>query len=219
MEYKKLKSCPFCGGKADIQEIPGLGHDIRGVRCVCENCGASGKMFTYGYMSGDRREAYDAAEAQWNNRTVAITESHRITSSEFLKINPYREYVFRLPLEKWVEAVEKALGFKLFFWQKTFIESGVFRCFGKTTAEILRDLSQVNEAPLDLRKYRGRNMRERVYYDGLLRVKAALDAAEVPTREVWLCDEDRRKWMQRQKEESTAKAEAELRPLGKFWDV
>lgn len=139
--------------------------------------------------------------------------------SDFLKINPYREYVFRAPLESWFKAVEEALGFKLFFWQKTYIERGVFRCFGKTTAEILRDLSQTEKPPLDLRRYRSRNQRERLYYDELLRVKETLDAAGVPTREVWVCEADHTKWLLKQKEGSISQAKPEaIKPLGKFWD-
>ena len=140
--------------------------------------------------------------------------------SEFFKINPYREHVFRAPLESWFAAVEEALGFKLFFWQKTYIERGVFRCFGKTTAEILRDLSQINQPPLDLRRYRTKNMRAQLYYNELLRMKETLDVAGVPTREVWTCESDHREWLQKQKEVSVGQAEPEgLRPLGKFWDI
>lgn len=43
-------------------------------------------------------------------------------------------------VERKLEAVEKALGLKLFIWQKTFIERGVFRQYGETTARILKDL-------------------------------------------------------------------------------
>lgn len=40
-------------------------------------------------------------------------------------------------LESILAEVEKALGFKLFVWQKTFIATGVFRQYGATTAKIL----------------------------------------------------------------------------------
>lgn len=40
-------------------------------------------------------------------------------------------------LESILAEVEKALGFKLFVWQKTFIATGVFRQYGATTAEII----------------------------------------------------------------------------------
>ena len=61
----------------------------------------------------------------------------------------YRTVPMDPDLEKTLEAVEKALGFKLFVWQKTYIEHGYFRQYGATTAEILRELLNVSEAPLD----------------------------------------------------------------------
>lgn len=142
----------------------------------------------------------------------------------FFKLDPYREYIFPPDLEKWFAAVENTLGFKLFFWQKTFIERGVFRCYGKTTAEILRDLSQINEKPIDLRKYRARNLRSRIYYEELLRIKETLDNAGVPTREVWTCEKDRNEWLIKQEEKRLYQAMGipkELlgpREMKKFWD-
>lgn len=54
--------------------------------------------------------------------------------------------------EKQFEAIEAALGFKLFAWQKTYIVHGQFRRYGATTAEILRELMQVEAFPLDYTK-------------------------------------------------------------------
>ena len=222
MENKQLKGCPFCGGEAKIQEEE-LGSGIIAAYVLCENCGGRGKKITYRYLNEEHQEAYDAAAEAWNKRAVVITKTEKGKSSGFLMINPYREYVFRAPLESWFKAVEEALGFKLFFWQKTYIERGVFRCFGKTTAEILQDLSQYHKQPLDLRGYRRRNLQARVYGDELLRVKETLDAAGVPTREVWLTEADRRKWIQKREEAANTQVEGipeeQLRPQGKFWDV
>lgn len=50
----------------------------------------------------------------------------------------YRPHYTTPELDKKIEDVEKALGFKLFIWQKTYIEYGVFRQYGETTAKILR---------------------------------------------------------------------------------
>lgn len=46
--------------------------------------------------------------------------------------------------------IEQALSIKLFTWQKSYIKNGNFRCFGKTTAVIIRILTQRKE-PVDLR--------------------------------------------------------------------
>lgn len=221
MEDKKLKPCPFCGAKAEIKES-GHGHDVIAAYALCEGCGATGKEFTYGYMSGRHQEAHDAAAEAWNKRAKQKKESQEeqqnITKSGFFKINPYREYAFRAPLESWFAAVEAALGFKLFFWQKTYIENGFFRCYGRTTAEILRDLSQIDEPPLNLINYRKRDRQARWYCEELLRVKETLTAAGVPTREIFLTEHDRRDYLRRL-QEGKVSVKTEPRPIGKFWDI
>jgi len=85
-------------------------------------------------------------------------------------------------LEKTIAKVEKALGFKLFIWQKTFIERGIFRRYGATTAEILRDLLSVSALPLDYTK----NMEPRgeIYKRELREIKSKLDQAGIATRTV-----------------------------------
>ena len=55
-------------------------------------------------------------------------------------IDIYRYEFLDTKLEEKLEAIEKALGFKLFIWQKTYIERGVFRQYGETTAKILKEL-------------------------------------------------------------------------------
>lgn len=86
-------------------------------------------------------------------------------------------------LEKVLEAVENALGFKLFIWQKTFIERGVYRRSGATTAEVLRELLRTNEPPLDYTR-RPENRMADFYRRELLDIKERLDAAGIPTRKV-----------------------------------
>ena len=67
MTDKKLKPCPFCGGKAMLDR-----HDI-----FCEYCGATIKIPTYsennewGYP--DYKEARREMIAAWNTRTNKIT--------------------------------------------------------------------------------------------------------------------------------------------------
>ena len=225
MEDKKLKPCPFCGAKAEIKES-GHGHDVIAAYVLCEGCGATGKEFTYGYMSGRHQEAHDAAAEAWNKRAKKAEDAQEIqrTNGAF-KINPYREYPFSPELQKWLQGAEEALGYKLFFWQKTYIERGVFRYFGCTTAQILRELAQINEPPLNLVRYRARGDKERWYCEELLGIKEKLDAAGVPTRDVILSDREYKEWFLGQKEKPIRQVSARqdaypgLRPLGKFWDV
>lgn len=97
--------------------------------------------------------------------------------------------------EKQFEAIEKALGFKLFTWQKTYIAYGHFRQYGATTAQILRELMQVKAFPLDYTK-RPTTQRE-AWYRGFLReIKQQLDDAGVPTREVFFNQQQKRAYME-----------------------
>lgn len=102
--------------------------------------------------------------------------------------------------EKTIRAVENALGFKLFVWQKAYIENGHFRQMGATTAEILRDLLDVSAEPIDYTKGVV-NQRQQFYRRELREIKAKLDGAGIPTRAVFFSQRD--KW------EYTHKGEAE----------
>lgn len=96
--------------------------------------------------------------------------------------------------EKQFEAIEAALGFKLFTWQKSYIVYGQFRQYGATTAEILRELMQVDSFPLDYTK-RPTTQREALYRDFLREIKQQLDGAGVPTREVFFTQQQKRAYM------------------------
>ena len=82
-----------------------------------------------------------------------------------------------------LEKVEKALGFKLFFWQKTYILRGFFRRSGETTAIVLRDLLQTNRPPIDFTEL-PRTKKEEIYRHELMKTKEQLDEAGVETRQV-----------------------------------
>lgn len=82
-----------------------------------------------------------------------------------------------------IEKVEKALGFKLFYWQKTYILNRWFRAYGETTAKILRDLLHTEEPPLDFRRPPS-SREDYCYRQDLIDIKQKLDSAGIPTREV-----------------------------------
>lgn len=82
------------------------------------------------------------------------------------------------------EEVEKALGFKLFYWQKTYIMGSEIRRFGGTTANILRSLLDVEGDPLDYTRPAS-GKRDKFYRDTLLDIKEKLNKAVIKTREVW----------------------------------
>lgn len=103
-------------------------------------------------------------------------------------------------LEKTLAEVEKALGFKLFIWQKTFIERGVFRQSGATTAEILRDLLNVNASPLDYTRPLHSNM-ERFYREETKNIKEKLDAAGIPTRTVFFSHQEKVEYIKKERKQ------------------
>lgn len=105
----------------------------------------------------------------------------------------YRPTNFSQELEKTFAAVEKALGFKLFIWQKTFIANTTYRQSGKTTAEILRDLLNVSKPPLDYTKPVENHM-ERFYREETRKIKGKLDAAGIQTRTVFFSRQEKQKY-------------------------
>ena len=106
----------------------------------------------------------------------------------------YRTVTMDTDLEKTLEAVEKALGFKLFVWQKTYIERGYFRRYGATTAEILRELLNVSEAPLDYTRKPSSRMQS-IYRVELKEIKKKLDAAGITTRPVFFTRNDKERYL------------------------
>lgn len=111
-----------------------------------------------------------------------------------LEIDIYGAGLYFPEFEKQFEAIEAALGFKLFAWQKTYIATGNFRQYGATTAQILRELMQVDAFPLDY-SIKPTTQRE-AWYRGFLReIKQQLDDAGVPTREVFFTMEQKRAYM------------------------
>lgn len=85
--------------------------------------------------------------------------------------------------EKLFEAIEAAIGFKLFVWQKTYILTGKWRRFGKTTAECIRELIYPTNTPIDYSD-KPRNMREDFHRRELRRIQEKLSDAGIKTRQV-----------------------------------
>lgn len=63
-----------------------------------------------------------------------------ISMSQIANAPTFNEWIYRTIPDEGVDfdKIEKALGFKLFIWQKTFITRGVFRQYGETTAICIR---------------------------------------------------------------------------------
>lgn len=97
--------------------------------------------------------------------------------------------------ERKFEAIEDAIGIRLYRWQKSYIETGVFRMYGETTAILLRLLTQPIGV-IDIssfgaaKKYLGynQNLKNHNYYEAfkteLMSIEKKLKAAGIRTNPV-----------------------------------
>lgn len=91
--------------------------------------------------------------------------------------------IFKQADEELFKKIETALGFKLFFWQKSFISYGVFRRFGKTTAVCIRDLIRTELPPIDFTK-RPQTPMEDLYRKEIAEMQKKLSAVGIETRKI-----------------------------------
>lgn len=97
------------------------------------------------------------------------------------------------------EKIEKALGFKLFYWQKTYILGKGQRRSGETTAIILQELLKTEATPIDCSRPASSH-RCKILRMDLLRIKEKLTKAGIKTREVWLNKADKDEWYKKRAE-------------------
>lgn len=84
---EKLKSCPFCGGKAILEDM-GYPHHV-----VCTECGAR----TTGLLYAEDGEAQ--AMEKWNRRAkgaASVITCHDCTKKKFLDDKHYSFYCYVL---------------------------------------------------------------------------------------------------------------------------
>lgn len=110
------------------------------------------------------------------------------------------EWIYHAPKEYCCtvnfDAVEKALGFRLFGWQKDYILSGCAyagRRTGKTTAEILHQLLSVNEEPIDFSRP-ARDSQAYIFKMGCHDIWEKLRDAGIPMRLVFWSRGDKKKY-------------------------
>lgn len=96
------------------------------------------------------------------------------------------EFVYRECFEKeqMLKRVERALGFKLFIWQKTYIVDGVFRQYGRTTAECLRELLNTGLPPVDYSKP-APDINEKIRRQEMKKIQEKLIAEGIETRTIF----------------------------------
>lgn len=136
-----------------------------------------------------------------------------IDGKEYIEVNDAIRLIYgyhgkNVEQEELYKAIEKALGFKLFTWQKTFIERGVFRCYGKTTAEILQSLLDKDAEPLDFSKP-PRNRQEHIFRDTFRYIWVKLKVAGIPMREVFWHGKDKRDYYKSTKNDRALRRESQ----------
>lgn len=152
------------------------------------------KVNTDGFLEkaqavADARRALDEALDNLENHIITHTAA-KPAKAESVKIDIYREDYFPTPERELFAAVEKALGFKLFFWQKIFILRGEFRQYGATTARILRDLIGPSLAPIEFINP-PQNQREVFYRHQLRKIQVRLIECGISTNPVFWSHKDR----------------------------
>ena len=80
------------------------------------------------------------------------------------------------------EKIEKALGFRLYSWQKSYIYTGHFRRIGSTTAECLKRLL-FNDTPIDFSE-KPRSMKEDCERSAMIRIYNTLQEAGIKTNPI-----------------------------------
>ena len=155
------------------------------------------KIETDGFLEkaqavADARRALDEALDNLENHIIAHTapEPARAENANF---DFYKDEYFNPQDQAMFEAVENALGFKLFFWQKSYILTGIFRQYGATTAMILRDLLDRDSQPIDY-THAPRSNREVIYREELKKIQYRLSVAGIPTRQVLWSEKEKQEY-------------------------
>lgn len=149
-------------------------------------------------MDGFLEKAQAVADARLAlDKALDNLENHIIThvaaepaKAESENVDIYLDDFFKPQEQELFAAVEKALGFKLYFWQKFYILNGNFRRFGKTTAEILRDLiNPYDSSPVDFTRT-PHSQQEAFYREELRKIQQRLIACGIQTRPVFWSHKD-----------------------------
>lgn len=173
-----------------IIDIPKDGHyiDILGHR-----------IYRNGRWNENSEDSWNAFLEYLYNCEKAMKENG-LLKAKLKQIDQPPEWLYHTTFEdrSWVDfdAVEKALGFRLFSWQKEYIELGCGYCdrrTGKTTAQILRHLLNVDEEPIDFTKP-APSKRMAILRQDFRDLWEKLNAAGIKTRPVFWSKEDKEKY-------------------------
>lgn len=132
-------------------------------------------------------------ESIYNDNEIVYRRYNAVVETIKL-LKKYRWIFSDIPEEHdLISKIEKAMGFKLFLWQKMFIARNEFRQTGETTAKILRRLTKSDE-PIDLT--RGFiSAKERFEAQETIKIYEKLKAADIKTCPVFRTIEEKKEYM------------------------
>lgn len=116
-----------------------------------------------------------------------------------LQGNEFLEWIYHTPFEKYntvdFNAIEKALGFRLFGYQKSYILGQGFRQMGRTTAEILQMLFDKDQYsnPIDF-TCTPRNKQEAIFRQQFRDIWEKLHDAGIEMKPVFWSEEDKKSY-------------------------
>lgn len=94
----------------------------------------------------EKAQEFDICAAEHKQLAIWLEELNHLRKKDEMIHSSLDFY----ELDNIISQIEDALGFKLYIWQKTYIQYGEMRKTGKTTAYILRQLLNTDNDPLDL---------------------------------------------------------------------
>lgn len=139
----------------------------------------------------------DKCESGKRKQRFSKCISYVITAYENEKRkNIEAQWIYHMPVEIYnifnFNDIEKAIGFRLFSWQKSYILGKGYRKMGRTTAEILHMLLDKNkmDEPIDFSKP-PRNKRQQSFRNDFYDVWNKLNSANIKMRKVMWNEKDK----------------------------
>ena len=119
--------------------------------------------------------------------SIDSKEREETNAAKELFNKTYRDNCFSEKEIKLFEAIENALGYKLYFWQKAFLITGHFRQTGETTAICLKRL--LGNTPIDLSRP-AKNKKEHCERHQLMQINNKLQHAGIATAPIFTRQKD-----------------------------
>lgn len=157
--------------------------------------------FIYWYFAEYERKEKEESTKKVGRNHKEVPRPDTEKNANTLIQNPswiYETY-FDPEREEYYKRIEKALGFKLFAWQKTYIEVREFRKYGRTTAILLADLLDIDARPIDFTRM-SLGKQDDITRKEMRKLQEKLTEAGIQTRTIFWCEADKRKYNENKKD-------------------